>query len=49
MLDNLVIALESESQIADIGRVSVFMQKVCSRTIYTIIRFVHDHIRFEMV
>ena len=28
MLDNLVIALESESQIADIGRVSIFMQKV---------------------
>ncbi|KAF9006148.1 transcription factor [Cyathus striatus] len=28
MLDNLVIAVESESQIVDIGRVSGFMQKV---------------------
>jgi len=28
MLENLVIAVESESQIVDIGRVSVFMQKV---------------------
>lgn len=29
MLENLVIAVESESQIVDIGRVSGFMQKVC--------------------
>jgi hypothetical protein len=28
MLDNLVIAVESEAQIIDIGRVSGFMQKV---------------------
>ena len=28
MLENLVIAVESESQIIDIGRVSGFMQKV---------------------
>lgn len=28
MLDNLVIAVESESQVIDIGRVSGFMQKV---------------------
>lgn len=28
MLENLVIAVESESQIVDIGRVSGFMQKV---------------------
>jgi hypothetical protein len=29
MLENLVIAVESESQIDDLGRVSGFMQKVC--------------------
>lgn len=29
MLENLVIAVESEAQIVDIGRVSGFMQKVC--------------------
>lgn len=28
MLDNLLIAVESEAQIVDIGRVSGFMQKV---------------------
>jgi hypothetical protein len=28
MLENLVIAVESESQIVDLGRVSGFMQKV---------------------
>lgn len=28
MLENLVIAVESESQVVDIGRVSGFMQKV---------------------
>jgi hypothetical protein len=28
MLENLVIAVESEAQIVDIGRVSGFMQKV---------------------
>lgn len=28
MLENLVIAVESESQVMDIGRVSGFMQKV---------------------
>jgi hypothetical protein len=28
MLENLVIALESDAQIVDIGRVSGFMQKV---------------------
>jgi regulatory protein SWI6 len=28
MLQNLVIAVESEAQIVDIGRVSGFMQKV---------------------
>ncbi|KAF9454339.1 apses-domain-containing protein [Macrolepiota fuliginosa MF-IS2] len=32
MLENLVIAVESESQIVDIGRVSGFMQKVHSLT-----------------
>jgi hypothetical protein len=30
MLENLVVAVESESQIVDLGRVSGFMQKVCS-------------------
>ena len=30
MLENLVIAVESESQIVDLGRVSGFMQKVYS-------------------
>lgn len=30
MLENLVIAVESEAQIVDIGRVSGFMQKVRS-------------------
>ncbi|KDR80735.1 hypothetical protein GALMADRAFT_241166 [Galerina marginata CBS 339.88] len=29
MLENLVIAVESEAQIVDLGRVSGFMQKVC--------------------
>lgn len=29
MLEHLVIAVESEAQIVDIGRVSGFMQKVC--------------------
>lgn len=29
MLENLVVAVESESQIVDLGRVSGFMQKVC--------------------
>jgi hypothetical protein len=29
MLENLVVAVESEAQIVDIGRVSGFMQKVC--------------------
>jgi hypothetical protein len=29
MLENLVIAVESEAQVVDIGRVSGFMQKVC--------------------
>ena len=33
MLENLVIAVESESQIVDLGRVSGFMQKVCSSTL----------------
>lgn len=28
MLENLVIAVESEAQVVDIGRVSGFMQKV---------------------
>jgi hypothetical protein len=28
MLENLVVAVESEAQIVDIGRVSGFMQKV---------------------
>jgi hypothetical protein len=28
MLENLVIAVESEAQIVDLGRVSGFMQKV---------------------
>lgn len=28
MLENLVVAVESESQVIDIGRVSGFMQKV---------------------
>jgi len=28
MLDDLVVAVESETQIVDIGRVSGFMQKV---------------------
>jgi hypothetical protein len=28
MLDDLVIAVESETQVVDIGRVSGFMQKV---------------------
>lgn len=28
MLENLIIAVESETQIVDIGRVSGFMQKV---------------------
>jgi len=32
MLENLVIAVESEAQIVDIGRVSGFMQKVCPRS-----------------
>ena len=30
MLENLLIAVESESQVVDIGRVSGFMQKVAS-------------------
>jgi len=30
MLENLVIAVESEAQVVDIGRVSGFMQKVRS-------------------
>jgi len=30
MLDDLVIAVESETQVVDIGRVSGFMQKVNS-------------------
>jgi hypothetical protein len=33
MLENLVVAVESESQIVDLGRVSGFMQKVCSSTL----------------
>ena len=33
MLENLVIAVESESQIVDLGRVSGFMQKVYSSTL----------------
>jgi len=33
MLENLVAAVESESQIVDIGRVSGFMQKVRDGTI----------------
>lgn len=32
MLENLVIAVESESQIVDLGRVSGFMQKVIFST-----------------
>ena len=34
MLENLVIAVESESQIVDLGRVSGFMQKVCSSSFH---------------
>lgn len=34
MLENLVIAVESEAQIVDIGRVSGFMQKVLGAPIY---------------
>lgn len=30
MLDDLVVAVESETQVVDIGRVSGFMQKVSS-------------------
>jgi hypothetical protein len=30
MLDDLVVAVESETQVVDIGRVSGFMQKVKS-------------------
>jgi len=30
MLDDLVVAVESETQVVDIGRVSGFMQKVMS-------------------
>lgn len=35
MLENLVVAVESESQIVDLGRVSGFMQKVCFLFLYT--------------
>ena len=34
MLENLVVAVESESQIVDLGRVSGFMQKVGSSTFH---------------
>jgi hypothetical protein len=34
MLENLVVAVESEAQIIDIGRVSGFMQKVHEMTLY---------------
>jgi hypothetical protein len=31
MLENLVIAVESEAQVVDLGRVAGFMQKVLSQ------------------
>lgn len=51
MLENLVIAVESESQIVDIARVSGFMQKV-SRLQLLLYSFITDNLpshRFEMV
>lgn len=39
MLDDLVVAVESETQVVDIGRVSGFMQKVSGaqlRTAHTV-------------
>jgi hypothetical protein len=35
MLDDLVVAVESETQVVDIGRVSGFMQKVRSSHVKT--------------
>jgi hypothetical protein len=37
MLENLVVAVESEAQIVDIGRVSGFMQKVCDSHFHVLV------------
>jgi hypothetical protein len=37
MLENLVVAVESEAQIVDIGRVSGFMQKVRNFHFYVLV------------
>ena len=41
MLENLLIAVESEAQVVDLGRVAGFMQKVCSLLIYSTIQLNH--------
>ena len=46
MLENLVIAVESESQVVDLGRVSGFMQKVCSSTFHN--SYLTSYVRSEM-
>jgi len=40
MLDDLVVAVESETQVVDIGRVSGFMQKVRIESSF----FLADHV-----
>jgi hypothetical protein len=49
MLENLVIAVESEAQIVDIGRVSGFMQKVRGLLSTSILRPDHLVSRSAMV
>ena len=43
LLENLVVAMESEAQVIDISRVSGFMQKVRNATI-AVTRFVEVHV-----
>lgn len=48
MLENLVIAVESEAQVVDIGRVSGFMQKASQSLYTTFVKSNLDYHRFGM-